>query len=228
MIEFVKKFEKNTKGNDYVVGDIHGMYPLLEKILVSIDFDPKKDRLFSVGDLVDRGGSSHHVIHWLKQDWFFPVFGNHEEIFLLYSMKEIDISDFMRVGGKWAIHLKEDEIKEIANLFRKLPLAIEVETDKGNIGIIHADCPTDNWNELNSVLNSHKHNDYYNHCIWSHRRQTSHKAVEGIEALIVGHMTQSSYQIKGNVHMIDTGAVYNQGYFTILDLNTLLPIACEF
>ena len=43
--EAVKTFDPNTKGKDYVVGDLHGCYTLLMQKLESIGFDKDKDRL---------------------------------------------------------------------------------------------------------------------------------------------------------------------------------------
>jgi len=51
----VHEYEKNTEGQDFFVGDIHGMYNLLMSQLNLLGFDRNVDRLFSVGDIVDRG-----------------------------------------------------------------------------------------------------------------------------------------------------------------------------
>ena len=42
--------------------------------------------------------------------------------------------------------------------------------------------------------------------------------------MVVGHTTVSEYRQCENVHLIDTGATYQTGYFTILDLDTLTPV----
>jgi serine/threonine protein phosphatase 1 len=43
-----------TTGRDFVLGDLHGTTDLLRLLMEHVAFDPKKDRLFSVGDLIDR------------------------------------------------------------------------------------------------------------------------------------------------------------------------------
>ena len=53
----VRRFPRNADGRDFVVGDLHGMYAVLERALESVGFAPDRDRLFSVGDLIDPGGS---------------------------------------------------------------------------------------------------------------------------------------------------------------------------
>ncbi len=50
----IQYFEKNNVGDDFVVGDIHCQFNQLNRQLYEIGFDPKKDRLFAVGDLIDR------------------------------------------------------------------------------------------------------------------------------------------------------------------------------
>ena len=43
----------NQVGRDFVVGDVHGCFRTLEVALLEIEFDPIRDRLFGVGDLVN-------------------------------------------------------------------------------------------------------------------------------------------------------------------------------
>jgi serine/threonine protein phosphatase 1 len=54
----LQHFGRNTAGRDLIVGDIHGCFARLQVALDELGFDPERDRLFSVGDLVDRGPDS--------------------------------------------------------------------------------------------------------------------------------------------------------------------------
>ena len=58
----LERFERNESGRDLVVGDIHGMFPHLSALLAQLEFDESRDRLFSVGDLVDRGPASTEAV----------------------------------------------------------------------------------------------------------------------------------------------------------------------
>src|SRR3546814_9235683 len=69
----------NPAGRDVAVGDIHGHFSRLRQALDEFGFDPAHDRLFSVGDLVDRGHESESFMQWLDQPWFYTVQGNHED-----------------------------------------------------------------------------------------------------------------------------------------------------
>jgi serine/threonine protein phosphatase 1 len=78
----IKKFEANTVGRDFVVGDIHGCYDLLMNELQYVVFNRAVDRLFSVGDLVDRGPDSFKCLSLPFEHWFHAVRGNHEIMML--------------------------------------------------------------------------------------------------------------------------------------------------
>ena len=49
-------------GRDWIVGDVHGCFQTLRQALAAIDFEPGRDRLFSVGDLIDRGPHSNEAL----------------------------------------------------------------------------------------------------------------------------------------------------------------------
>ena len=64
----------------YAIGDIQGCYRTLQLLLERIEFDPGKDRLWLVGDLVNRGPRSLEVLRWATNlgDRVTAVLGNHD------------------------------------------------------------------------------------------------------------------------------------------------------
>ena len=146
-----QRHEINDEGNDYVVGDLHGCFDLLEQALYEIGFDKDVDRLFSVGDLVDRGTKNLECLRLLAEDWFHPVQGNHEDMMLKAILDREHIDHWLLNGGDWYMRLTQGECREvelICEIIRNtMPYSITVETDKGDAGICHAQPPSEDWND---------------------------------------------------------------------------------
>lgn len=63
----------------YAVGDLQGHLKPLQRLLDHVDFDPIKDELWVVGDLVNRGPENIAVLHFLKAlPNLHAVLGNHD------------------------------------------------------------------------------------------------------------------------------------------------------
>lgn len=211
----VLRLPKNDKGRDYVVGDIHGCFDLLEKALASVNFDPEKDRLISVGDLVDRGPESDQCLHYLAQPWFFALRGNHEEMFsYLFRNGKLDVEGVIRNipnGMAWMLFEDNTVLQDIRDAFDRLPFVIEIETDTGATGFVHADVPEGmNWQELtNDIENGVKKTRDI--AQWSRRRihNRTDDGVEGIDRVFLGHTPLENGPCKlGNCFFIDTGGVF--------------------
>ena len=64
----------------YAIGDIQGCFETLTRLLERVGFDPGKDRVWLVGDLVNRGPRSLDVLRWAHSfgDRLTSVLGNHD------------------------------------------------------------------------------------------------------------------------------------------------------
>jgi bis(5'-nucleosyl)-tetraphosphatase (symmetrical) len=64
----------------YAIGDVHGCYATFRRLLARIQLDRGHDRLWLVGDLVNRGPSSLAMLRWAvdNEDRIVVVLGNHD------------------------------------------------------------------------------------------------------------------------------------------------------
>ena len=211
-VALFKFFPENHTGRDFVIGDLHGMFHTLEIMLETIDFDRQNDRLFSVGDLIDRGPQSALVTRYLEQPWFHAIQGNHEQL-LLQSINSTSIFKAWteRAGGNWWLALTDTERVKVQDMIKALPMAFEIATATGQIGVVHADIPIGlTWQRFVKGLQTDK--ELQQHAQWSrirHRYVTASESVPkvtGIDLLVVGHSIVDKPLFAANLCYIDTGA----------------------
>jgi len=75
----VLRLAANTRGRDFVIGDLHGCLEAVDDTLAAVGFDTSADRLFCCGDLVDRGDDNEAVVALIDEPWFYSVRGNHDQ-----------------------------------------------------------------------------------------------------------------------------------------------------
>jgi serine/threonine protein phosphatase 1 len=211
----LQRYPYNSAGHDYAVGDLHGHYSLLRSRLEQRDFDPARDRLFAVGDLVDRGPESLSCLELLQQPWFHSIRGNHEAMMINALLHERQFDLWMINGGAWIYELNMDRVARLCHrLVSALPYAIEVETAQGRVGLIHAEVPDDDWRQVES-------GDVQT-MLWARERIERWRTdpVRGIDQVVCGHTPVKAPVQLGNVHYIDTGA-YFSGNLTLIELGEL-------
>ncbi len=152
-LPLVRHLPENLQGKDYVVGDLHGCYGLLEQLLEQARFDTACDRLFSVGDLIDRGSESFRCLQLLAEPWFYAVQGNHELMLLeflasglLGNLEEDDEPEFFLNGGEWIEqyyeadrHGMSDEFNACFDQLVDMPLLWVVGQGESRFHVLHGE-----------------------------------------------------------------------------------------
>ncbi|CAG8775662.1 16787_t:CDS:2, partial [Acaulospora morrowiae] len=96
----------NTSGNLIFIGDVHGALSELKSLLTLIKYDPSKDHLVFLGDLVAKGPDSLEVIKFVKKinekGKVSCVRGNHDDKLLRWKFfmevldaKEVQLDDYV-------------------------------------------------------------------------------------------------------------------------------------
>ena len=115
----------------YFIGDVHGCYQELKKLLSDISFKPKTDTLWFSGDIMNKGPKSHDVISYIMS---LPnadmVLGNHDMHFLALSQGLLPEHKQHTLEGI----LKSPDLKDIITWVRGRKF---VHTDGSN-ALVHA------------------------------------------------------------------------------------------
>lgn len=155
----LQTFEPNLEGRDFAIGDLHGSYGVFRNLLTNLNFDPAVDRIFSVGDLVDRGPNSKKCLDLIYEPWFHTVKANHEDLMIECFKGGYMGRWWYRNGGDWGMeavndyeahkrdkgHVIQDENLEIIDtlpLLEELPYLMTVKMKSGKkYHFLHAELP---------------------------------------------------------------------------------------
>lgn len=245
MTNLIQRFPHNEVGRDFVCGDIHGHFFKLEQKLINVNFDETKDRLFLLGDLIDRGPNSDHVLEWLNKPFVYSIMGNHELLCLWCNTCDPSHSEAKkqwteiwfkeRNGGRWWAHLPYDQKKLCIEKFNQLPLVIEIMVGEKKIGLIHADSSFEDWDDIiEDISNLPENKDTWERnplvsmLLWDDFKIThrdwflqGNSYVMNIDHIYHGHSIVSDPITIGNVTYIDTGPNKPSGKLTLINLTEL-------
>ncbi|KAA0445791.1 MAG: symmetrical bis(5'-nucleosyl)-tetraphosphatase [Candidatus Thioglobus sp.] len=127
--------------SDYFIGDVQGCFDSLQKLLRKAQFSTDKDRLFFLGDVVNRGNKSLQTLRFIKDLGANAqmLLGNHD-FHLLACVLGNGI-----VGNKdtFSDIISAKDCFELIDFLRQQPLAIEHK----NAILVHAGVPPI-WDKL--------------------------------------------------------------------------------
>lgn len=204
----------NTTGRDFVVSDVHGTYSVVAAALNGVGFDWSKDRLFSVGDLVDRGPESRRALAFIRNPRIHPNRGNHEDMFLeMYEDGDTPPEEAVRFwtsrnGMSWWMDVPQEERMALIAAFRSLPLVQEIETERGIVGLVHGEVPHGmDWQTFIAAIEAGD-KAATKSALWGRQRigHGDDTGVRGIDRVFCGHTIIDKPMRLGNVYYIDTGS----------------------
>ncbi len=148
----------------YVIGDVQGCFDELQELVEYISFNPKKDQLWFVGDLVNRGPQSLETLRWVKSlgNSAVTVLGNHDLHLLAAHAGAKEISRTSSLQSA----LQARDINALVEWLRCQPL---IQYNKQlNFAMVHAGLAPQ-WSvkdairyakEVEIVLRSNKYKDF--------------------------------------------------------------------
>jgi bis(5'-nucleosyl)-tetraphosphatase (symmetrical) len=172
----------------YAIGDIQGCYDALLRLLERLPFDPSKDKLWLVGDLVNRGPDSLRVLRFVKDlgDRVVVVLGNHDLHLLALAAGN------PKHAKKSNLHdvLEAEDRDELLDWLRHRPL-MHHDPNK-EFAMVHAGLPPQ-WDlakalacarELEAVLRGPHYREYL-HAMYGNDPAYWNEALTGMERLRV-------------------------------------------
>ena len=127
---------------------------------------------------------AERVAEFLEYPWFFSVRGNHEQMLIDQSPHNRYTIESDGSGWFYAMNARQQLFHQ--QLFGRLPLAIELKTEQGAIGIVHADVPVNDWLLIEQSLADPRKKKSV---LWSRTRFDMGRGdrVLNIDFVVVGH-----------------------------------------
>ncbi|MBD2435303.1 metallophosphoesterase family protein [Nostoc sp. FACHB-110] len=128
-----------TSQRRIVIGDVHGHYEGLMTLLEAIA-PTSADQIYFLGDLIDRGPHSCHVVNFVQQNNYSCLLGNHEQMLLsIFTQNNVPaqaLQAWLYSGGQATLSsyeqstIRQDHIEWLETLPTYL--------DLGDIWLTHA------------------------------------------------------------------------------------------
>jgi len=194
----------------FAIGDIHGCYGLLKRLLEKLPIDWQKDKLIFLGDYIDRGTEVKKVLETvinlksIYKDNVICLLGNHEDMLLDY-LKGFNKILYLTLGGNDTIN-SYGGIQNIPKTHIDFIKSLELIFETDEYIFVHAGLrphiPVEQQSkdDLIWIRESFYESDYD----WG-------------KTIIFGHTPMATPFIQPNKIGIDTGAVYG-GRLTAVEL----------
>ncbi len=212
---------KNIK-NTYVIGDVHGCFYTLEKLLKKV---PSDAEIILVGDLCDRGLYTKEVIELVIKNNYRCLLGNHDDYMISHIQECMDDKELLirwnkeeYMGGEQTLLSYKDDYKTMlkhVKWLKAMPRYIEID----NYFITHGFCLPyyKNRDSEKSHIGLLK-NRISDEEEWGHNWEKEWRNYDVIN--IFGHTDYEEVEVGDNYYGIDTGCVYGKK-LTAIELGSM-------
>ena len=172
---------------------MHGEFEALDATLASLGFQPTRDRLFALGDLIDRGP-------WRMQRWFMC------DVERAYWARWKAMIQTMPIAA--TVRTRTGAV----GLVHATPTARHWDTMLAKLAAGDTDTM---WTSMNSTARGH-----HDARRAEHERIPLDGHIDGVRAMLTGHTILGNVARTGNVRHIDTGAGFANGRLTLARIDT--------
>jgi serine/threonine protein phosphatase 1 len=216
------KIEVKNINNTYVIGDVHGCFHTLQKLLSKL---PNDSEIIFVGDLCDRGLYTKEVIDLVITRDYYCILGNHDDYMIKHIQECMDNRDLCRRwhvedymgGGQTLLSYKDDYETMLTHVkwLESIPRYIEVD----KYFITHGFCLPyyKNRDSSRSHIGLLK-NRISDEEEWGDDWEKDWRSYDVIN--IFGHTDYHDVEVGKNYYGIDTGCVYGRK-LTALQLGSM-------
>jgi len=184
----------------YCISDVHGHLDNLNRFIETLNID---DRVYVLGDVVDKGPNSIECLNIIKNDERFTmILGNHEHMMFNTLSKEKGTYEYKMAYETWVNwnagkitliqyeSLPKQEQTKLFNYIESLPLNIpNVKVGKRTFYLVHS-CPGSNISLTMSDV-SYDDQTIFNY-VWERVSPMDDVSVDG-QIVIAGHTPVQSY-----------------------------------
>jgi bis(5'-nucleosyl)-tetraphosphatase (symmetrical) len=172
----------------YIIGDIQGCYTQLQALLKHVNFDAAHDRLWSVGDLVNRGSQSLEVLRFFRDlgERATVVLGNHDMHLLAIVYGD---AGHLKAKDTFDKILHAPDRDDLLEWLRHCPMLYH-DSDNA-VTLIHAGLPPQ-WNlaearayaaEVENVLRGHQAKTFLRDHMYGNKPSKWKKSLHGWERI---------------------------------------------
>lgn len=210
-IDLTEKSANIKKNGIWVIGDVHGEY---DKLIKLIGMLPKDANICLTGDLVDRGKDSAKVVELVIQNDYLCVLGNHEQMMMKSGAD----------GGNWEEFYGQATVSSYAEFgdglfeahveyFKTLPYFLHFEIEGYKPLVVSHSYIHHEWINKEYIYCEYDGEDI----LWRHMHDkklfNSDRELENGIFNIFGHSTVYSPTVTDTYCMIDTGAAFENNKY---------------